>query len=288
MGLVSDQEASQHLQNPVPVPLVWLMRISFILLIGLSFSYVVQSWTQLSSTIDEPAHIAAGMEWLDKGRFIYEPKHPPLVRVAVALGPYLKGIRSFSKQPLGLEGLYILHASEDHVNTLASARKGNLPFLALACLSIFLWTRRWFSTAAAYWAVLLFLNLPSVLAHAGVAALDMACAATVNLALYFFVLCLENPSWRNFAFLGFAVALAFLAKLSSPAFLGLCFALGLACFFRRKVPRISANPVAFTVLRLQRMPSGWLLGFMGGIPLFLWALQVRNFSAVPGVFPRHS
>ena len=34
------------------------------------------------------------MELLDKGRFTYEPKHPPLSRLAVAAGPFLSGIRS--------------------------------------------------------------------------------------------------------------------------------------------------------------------------------------------------
>src|ERR1019366_1611551 len=53
--------------------------------------------------------------------------------------------------------------------------------------------------------------------------LDMACAATVAIALYAFIRCLENPAWQRLILLGAALALAFLSKLSSLPFLGLCF-----------------------------------------------------------------
>jgi len=223
--------------------------------------------------MDEPAHIGAGMQWLDKGLYTYEAKHPPLARIAIALGPYFKGIRSFSVKELGNEGNEILHAKDDYINTLASARSGNLLFLALACLSIFLWTRRWFSPPAAYWAVLLFLNLPPILAHSGVAALDMACAATVTLALYAFVLCLENPSWRNFALLGSAVVIAFLSKLSSPVFLGFCFFLGLMSFFT------GGRSPAFRPMPWRSLCSGLGVGLLAGF-LVLWASYRFSFGPV--------
>jgi hypothetical protein len=51
----------------------------------------------------------------------------------------------------------------------------------------------------------------------------MACAATVAIALYAFIRCLENPAWQRLILLGASLALAFLCKLSSLAFLGSCF-----------------------------------------------------------------
>src|ERR1700704_3652012 len=55
---------------------------------------IVSTYTVFNHTFDEPGHIAAGMEWLHRHTFTYEPKHPPLARVATAIGPYLLGIRS--------------------------------------------------------------------------------------------------------------------------------------------------------------------------------------------------
>lgn len=198
----------------------WLIALA---LTGMAAIGVASSWTVLSATYDEPYHIACGMEWLDKGRYTYELQHPPLARVAVALGPFLKGIRSFSLPKATDEGYSILYSFGSYESNLAAARSGNLPFLALACFSTFLWARRWFGRATATWAVLLFASLPPILGHAGLATLDVACAATVALALYAFIRCLENPAPQSLILLGASLALAFLCKFSSFVFLPACF-----------------------------------------------------------------
>ena len=163
------------------------------------------------------------MEWLDKGTYNYELLHPPIARAVVALGLYLKGIRSFSQPDMRDEGNTILYSTGSHSTNLAWARSGNLLFLALACVSVFMWARRWFGRGAAMSAVLLFVNLPPILGHAGLATLDMASAATVAIALYAFIRCLQSPEWPRLILLGAALALAFLCKFSSLVFLGSCF-----------------------------------------------------------------
>ena len=52
---------------------------------------IVATYPVFSQTYDEGQHIAAGMEWLDRGTYSYETLTPPLARVAMALGPYLPG-----------------------------------------------------------------------------------------------------------------------------------------------------------------------------------------------------
>jgi len=54
---------------------------------------IVSTYFVFPQAYDEPAHVVCGMEWLDNGTFTLEPLHPPLPRVAAALGPYLAGIR---------------------------------------------------------------------------------------------------------------------------------------------------------------------------------------------------
>ena len=204
------------------VKLHWPSSIGFLALTTMAVIAVSSTWSVLSATYDEPLHVTCGMEWLDPGTYDYWPEQPPLARVAVALGPYLKG-RRFMPGPDPLEGNAILYPGGLHSGILESARSGTLFFLVLACLAVFLWARRWFGNASAFWAVLLFVSVPPFLGHAGLATLDAGCAATVAIALYAFLRCLESPVWQRLVLLGAAIALAFLTKFSSIGFLGACF-----------------------------------------------------------------
>ena len=44
------------------------------------------------------------MEWLDRGVYRYEQIHPPLARVADALGPWLAGLHSEGQAGIWQEG----------------------------------------------------------------------------------------------------------------------------------------------------------------------------------------
>src|SRR5579859_3705285 len=55
---------------------------------------IVATYSVFTHTNDEPSHVACGLEWIDKGTYTWEPQHPPLARVAAAIGPYLLGARS--------------------------------------------------------------------------------------------------------------------------------------------------------------------------------------------------
>ena len=68
-------------------------------LVLIASARIIATYTVFNHTSDEPAHIACGMEWLDKGIFHWEPDHPPLARVATAIGPFLLGIRSQGTDP---------------------------------------------------------------------------------------------------------------------------------------------------------------------------------------------
>src|SRR3954462_12065897 len=73
-----------------------LLRVALplILLSLIALTRVALTWRAYTPTFDEPAHIAAGMEWLDRGVYRYEQMHPPLARGADALGPWLPGLQA--------------------------------------------------------------------------------------------------------------------------------------------------------------------------------------------------
>ena len=180
---------------------------------------VAATWRVYSPTFDEPAHIAAGMEWLDRGTYHYEEMHPPLARVAVALGPWLDGLRSEGEPGIWREGNAILNQRGDQPRALTLARAGALPFLLLAILVVFAWARSLAGDVAGLLAVLAFTSVPPVLAHAGLATTDAAAMGTIALALYAALRWMENPSLLRTIGVGAAVGLALLAKVSALIYL---------------------------------------------------------------------
>ena len=198
----------------------WLSpRVLVAACLAIGAARIVSAYHVFNQTWDEPAHVAAGMQWLDRGRYTYEPLHPPLARVMVALGPRLAGIRSAGHDDVWLEGNSILYAGGKYDRNLALARLGVLPFFLLASLVVFAWARRIGGTAAAVCAVVLFTTLPPVLAHAGIATTDMAVTAMIALAAYCLTLWLDQPTRVRSLALGLALALALLSKLSALLFL---------------------------------------------------------------------
>ena len=183
-----------------------------ILLVFAGVMRIVATYHIFNHTWDEPVHFTAGLEWLDLGTYTYEAQHPPLVRIAIALGPFLSGIRISEDQreflhnarreirvrPLhwtkrymnavGGEGKRILYDSESYWQTLSLARLGVLPFFFLATIVVGVWSRKLFGNAAGLASVALFTTLPPILAHAGLATLDMGVTALLLTFLFLLIL----------------------------------------------------------------------------------------------------
>ena len=199
-------------------------RLALALIILLSCALAAGSWRVYSNTWDEPEHLAAGIELLDRGQYEYDTEHPPLGRVLLALGPYLAGARSFGTPPPNgtQEGIDILYSGGHYARYLTLARAGVLPFLALLLLATWLWARRLFrSQGAALLSVLLLVSVPAVLGHAALASLDVAAAATCLLALYSLQLWVVSARLRDAALFGLAAGLAVGTKFSAVPFIGL-------------------------------------------------------------------
>jgi 4-amino-4-deoxy-L-arabinose transferase-like glycosyltransferase len=131
-----------------------------------------------------------------------------------------------------------------------------LPFLVVAGIVVFLWTRRLFGDVPGVVATLLFTTLPPVLAHSGIATTDVALTGSLALSLYAFWCWLEHPtSTRGFG-LGLAVAAAVLSKLSSLLFLP---AAGLALALCHRGASRGAGPVPrCRTSRLTALRVGYL------------------------------
>jgi len=206
-------------------------RLALALIVIGACGLTASTWHVFFATWDEPEHLAAGVELLDRGYYEYDTEHPPIGRVVLALGPYLAGAHSYGTPPPSgvTEGEDILYRDGKYDLYLTLARAGALPFLALLLLVTWLWARRLLAgEGAALLAVILLLSVPPVIGHAGLAALDVAAAATILLALYALDRWLDIPSWRTAALFGLASGFAIGTKFSAVPYIGMSLlALGL-------------------------------------------------------------
>jgi hypothetical protein len=256
-------------------------RALMVALILLGTIRIVATYTVFSHTFDEPAHLACGMEWLDKGVYRWEPQHPPLARVAAAMVPYLMGVRSQNTPnrdiySMTFEGLAILFHGGGHAYdaTLAFARLGILPFFWIGCLVVYGWARRYGTRAAAVIAVFLFSFLPPILAHAGLATTDMACTAFLAAAFLAAVVWVEAPTLRTGAIFGLAAGLAIVSKFSTLPYFAA--AAGIASIWYYFAERAGLAGVLGVIRR--RLPSLALAAAVAFV--VIWATYRFSFGKV--------
>ncbi|HYC58979.1 MAG TPA: glycosyltransferase family 39 protein [Thermoanaerobaculia bacterium] len=192
----------------------WKFIGAIALITILTCARVATTHRVFAAVVDEPAHVAAGMEWLTGGSYAIDASHPPLARALCVLPLRLSGI----PLPVGTHmigiGNEILYHGDRYVKTLARARIPNLLLLAIAIVATAAWARRAFSRAVAIAAAAMLSTLPPVLAHAGLVTTDVAALAAIPLALLALDLCIETPTLRRGLLLGFAIAFGVLAKFS--------------------------------------------------------------------------
>jgi Dolichyl-phosphate-mannose-protein mannosyltransferase len=200
-----------------------LYGLAVVLVVGIGVARIVSTYREFTQTVDENSDIACGMQLLQNRVYFMDVKHPPVGRIAVALGPYLEGLRlPKQKSDMFALGNVILNGNNNYWHNLALARFGTLPFFVLVCAVVWSWSRHLFGKWAALFSLLIFSMIPPVLAHGSLATNDMAGAATLCLALYWFALWIENPTSWTAVRLGLGAGLAAASKFSALLFFPLC------------------------------------------------------------------
>jgi hypothetical protein len=243
---------------------------------------IVATYTVFNHVVDEPGHIAAGMEWLEKGKYTWEAQHPPLARVVSALGPFLLGIRGQGTRNTGLQSLWhegtrILYYGHHYDFTLAMARLGMLPFFWIACLTVYWWGCRHFSRTVAAIAVFLFSFIPPVLAHAAITTTDMALTAFLAAAFVAGLVWVEQPTPIRAVWFGIATGLMVLSKFSCMAFFPAAAALALLGYF------LSERPSFGAVIQVAKQRAPTLALAVAVSMVVIWAGYRFSFGPVsPG------
>ena len=201
-------------------PRTWALCLTVLLLVGIL--RIVSTYHVFNHTIDEPSHIACGVQWWDEGIYQIETKHAPLARISVALGPYLAGVHAINA-PTWRETYPILtEPGTNYWHILTLGRIGVLPYFIIGTLVVFFWTKRIFGAGSGLIAAAVFTQLPTILAHSAVATTDMALAVTFCWSLYAFTRWMQEPTLRHSAEFGVATGLAICAKFSTFVFFPAC------------------------------------------------------------------
>jgi hypothetical protein len=235
---------------------------------------IAGTWRVLSHTIDENAHLAAGMQWLSEHKYDYEAQHPPLARIAGALLPYLSGERSHHDPSIYYEGFKILGWNEHYDRVLARGRAGILVFYWIASAAVFWWARRIGGWKAGVWAIAFFSTTPAILAHSGLITTDMALAAFTSAAVVASLEWARRPDWRRTILLGVLSGCAVASKFSALAFLP---AAWIAMYGWRVLCDRPGAGVLIDELRGRIKPA---CGVLAMAALVIWAVYRFTFGPV--------
>lgn len=230
-------------------------------------------------TLDETAHLPAGLSYLEKGTFRMFPLNGPLGRLLPAL--------LARHVPHHAEGLYESTAWRSDpplhwhfgllFQDLNSRSRKDAAFylelftygrLATALLSVaavpllFAWGRWWFGMGAGLAAAALWALCPNVIAHAGLTTTDLAAAVTGLLAAYTFARLLDAPGPVLALLAGIALGLAQITKYSALG-LGVVFALWAAFETWRRRSAATPAPGAGRVVLLAAILGGTALATIG-------------------------
>jgi len=257
---------------------------------------IMLTYPDTAQAFDEPCHVAAAMEYLDRHTYTLDPVHPPLSRIAIGLPLTLAGVH-FPQWAAGDPrlanyndvGNAILYSGGHHDRNLWLARSAILPFFLLTAAIVFIWTRREFGDLAALAAVFLFTTLPNVLAFSGLAYTDIPTACMQLASFLAFATWLDKPNMRSTLLLGAALGLALLTKLTTLLFFPAAALAMFACkavverriSFRQKPGKFIAQLALAGTLTIALVWAGY--GFSRG-PLFENPAQMPtpSFQHFPG------
>ncbi|MEK6261414.1 MAG: glycosyltransferase family 39 protein [Planctomycetota bacterium] len=234
----------------------------------LAIQAVLLAWSAAvhSPTIDEPAHLVAGVLAWESGRFDFYRVNPPLVRMIGAM-PVVLSAPETSWGLVGRdlpgerfewsEGSHFLRRNAPLSHWyLVWARWAVIPLVAVGGYVCYQWAKELYGTPAGLVALTLWCFCPNILGHGALMTSDAGAAAMGVLAAYAFWRWLEIPSRRHLSWAGATLGAALLTKLTWAILLPLWIVIGIA------------NEIAYRRSCPTREPKG-SLGRLGGVLLIL-------------------
>ena len=254
------------------------LLVVYAAIVIVAIARVASTGRVFSEVIDEPAHIATGLEWLAQHHYRIDVSHPPLERVLSAVPAWLSGVPFPTEETnFVLQGNKILYTNDRYQRNLSRARYPNLLFLLVLILGTAGMARRVFPEPIPLISAAVVSLLPPLLGHSGVATTDIAVTALLPVASIALDRWLERGgrTWDSIA-LGGAIGLGILSKFSFFVFFPIV-AIVLIALRRKRIPvrpALLAIVVAglavwagyrFSVGRVtDHFPEDWIVGSAPG------------------------
>jgi 4-amino-4-deoxy-L-arabinose transferase-like glycosyltransferase len=194
-------------------------------LLTLHVALAESSLIQENPTVDEVAHLPAGVTYWQKGTFRLYHHNPPLVKLVAALPvvwarPVTEPLYQHSswRSPDPSQATFsqwFAYFNAPRYFELFQLGRMLMPLFSVAGgLAVFLWSRRLYGTVAGFLSLCLWVFCPNVLAHARLITTDMGATAVGVAATYVFWRYLDRPSWKLAVASGIMLGLALLCKFS--------------------------------------------------------------------------
>lgn len=206
----------------------------------LSAFHFAAAWDVLrrtTPTVDEIAHLPAGVSYLDQGDLKMYRHSPPLARVLAATAArgafrmvYDRSWRRdepanhwrFAFETLAANS-ESRESSERYLDAFTRARTAMAAWSALSIPFLYAWGAWWYGRGAGLLAASLWATCPNLIAHAGVVGTDLPSASMGLVGAFLFARWLDRVAWRRALASGVALGLTQLVKFSAltlyPAFL---------------------------------------------------------------------
>jgi len=198
----------------------------WILIASSIFFLVISLWNAWkdSAIFDETAHIGAGYSYVEKQDMRLNPEHPPMIKDLAGIPLAFLNLNFDTSQDFwakdingqwdaGKDLLYFEGNNADQIIFFS-----RLPIVILSFLFglfIFKWGKEMMGIYGGLLAFLLYTFDPNILGHNHYVTTDLAIAAFITLAFYYFLRFIKNPTWKNTFLLGIFLGLLQLAKFSS-------------------------------------------------------------------------
>ena len=196
-------------------------RIAPVVLLAVHTVLVAFSSAHHNPTVDEAAHIAAGLSNWRFGRFELYHVNPPLVRMCATLPLLFYGCEEdwtaptvFTRREFDLGREFILANGEASIWLIAIARWALIPFSLAGAATCWIWTRELYGRECGSVALCLWCFSPSILAYAQLVVPDMAATSLGIIAWYLFWRWLKRPSWKAAVVTSLALGALELTKLT--------------------------------------------------------------------------
>jgi len=271
-----------------------LAALMLTFMVGIAFFSMIGD----STIMDEVSHLPAGYSYISQMDMRINPEHPPLVKDLAGGAVWLYS--KISGQPINFPydipawttmvngqwdfGFTLMYKMGNNADLMLLL--GRIPMLLIMLLLgfyVFKWSREIFGSTAGLIALFLYSFSPTFIAHGRFVTTDVAAAAAIFIASYYFIRWLKEPSAKNLIVAGLVFGVAQLAKFSVFLLVILFVAIAILwIYLKTREDKNNGQPVLASLGKnLYRYFGGTILLYTIGYAIIVWPVYLFHVANYP-------